>query len=150
MVRSPLIFPSQYGNVEDLEKCLTDKLRKAEDMVKSAKKKIVCPIKFLHANLPLSDNWTIVQMKENYQDLNVFHNIDLYIDERKTEVKPSTLKVIGVMKDHLKCFEKYRIDNIDEYRNKPSHLTASILNFILYLLSTLPIIILSKGKKKLF
>ncbi|MFT4155203.1 phage integrase SAM-like domain-containing protein [Parafilimonas sp.] len=112
-------LPPQYGNVEDLEKRLTDKLRKAEDMVKSAKKRNICPIKFLHDNLPLSDKWTIEQMKDHKDELDVFRQIDLYIEERKSEVSQSTISVISTMKEHLRCFETYRKENIEGFKNTP-------------------------------
>src|SRR5580693_1667447 len=48
-------LPDSYGNVESLQKILTEQLRKAEDMVDHAlKKKNVCPMQFLRTNFPLS------------------------------------------------------------------------------------------------
>lgn len=110
-------LPPEYGNVEDLEKRLTDKLRKAEDMVKSAKKRNICPIKFLHDNLPLSDKWTIEQMKDNRNELDVFYQIERFVEERRTEVRQCTINVINTMKEHLRCFETYRKENIEGFKN---------------------------------
>ena len=45
-------LPEHYGNVERLEKILTEKLRKAEDMVSHAKQKHICPLNFLKINFP--------------------------------------------------------------------------------------------------
>jgi integrase len=101
-------LPAVYGNVEKLESTLTEKLRKAEDMVREAQKRKICPLNFLKLNFPLAHQWKIEQLKENKNDLDVFHNIDLYIEERRSEVKQCTIKVIGVMKRHLKKFEEYR------------------------------------------
>jgi hypothetical protein len=80
-------LPSEFGNVENLENLLTAKLRKAEDMVRTAKKKNTCPIQFLKLNFPLANQWQIEHMKEKKADLDVYHNIDLYIQERESEVK---------------------------------------------------------------
>jgi hypothetical protein len=57
-------LPSQFGKVEELEKILTLKLRKAEDMITAAIKKKVCPVNFLQVNFPLADRWQLEQMKE--------------------------------------------------------------------------------------
>ncbi len=47
-------------------------------------------------------------MKDRKQDLDVYHNIDLFIEERRSEVKSCTIDVINMMKIHLQSFEKYR------------------------------------------
>ena len=42
-------LPAQYGNVNELQICLTEKLRKVEDMVEYAvKKRSTCPMCVLH------------------------------------------------------------------------------------------------------
>jgi len=105
-------LPSEFGNVQELEEVLTEKLRKAEDMVTTAKQRKICPLDFLKTNFPLSDRWTINFMKETKNELDVFHQIDLYLEERKSEVKEATLNVIGVMKIHLRSFEEYRGESI--------------------------------------
>lgn len=101
-------LPTEFGNVEELEKILTDKVRKAEDMVVHAKKINACPLDFLKTNFPLADSWEIKQMKEDKNELNVYYQIDLYAEERKPEVKQVTINVINEMKAHLQAFEKYR------------------------------------------
>lgn len=106
-------LPPEFGKVEEIEGFLTTKLRKAEDMITHAKKlKTVCPMAFLKNNLHLSDEWQIDQMKEDRNELDVFYNIDKYIEERSTEVKPNTLDVIRQMRYHLKTFETYRQEPI--------------------------------------
>src|SRR5258708_4876782 len=100
-------LPSQFGYVDQIEEALTLKLRKAEDMVKFAKKKGVCPMKFLKVNLPLSDEWQMQQMTEEKKELGVYKHIQDYIDEKRLDVAPSTLNVIGMMKEHLKAYELY-------------------------------------------
>ncbi|GGH66712.1 hypothetical protein HNQ91_001813 [Filimonas zeae] len=100
-------LPPEFGQVEVLEEQLTIKLRKAEDMVKVAKKKQTCPINFLKINFPLSDKWEIQLMKEKKQNLDVYHNIDDYIEEKRSEVKAVTISVINNMKAHLKSYEEF-------------------------------------------
>jgi len=90
-----------------MEAVLSDKLRKAEDMVNAAKKKGVDPLNFLKINFPLADNWKIEHMKEKKQDLDVYSNIDKFLEEKKTEVAQCTLNVIGMMKEHLKSYQSY-------------------------------------------
>lgn len=102
-------LPSQYGAVEELELRLCEKLRKAEDMINHAvRNRKGCPMRFLKINFPLSDQWKVEQMVTRKQDLDVFNNIDAYIDERKSEVKQCTINVITTMKHHLKSYEAYR------------------------------------------
>ena len=102
-------LPTDLGTIEDLEMKLSEKLRKAEDMVAYAiKNKKGCPMMFLKNNFPLSDQWKVEQMAAKKQNLDVFNNIDAYIEERKTEVKQCTINVINAMKNHLRSFEGYR------------------------------------------
>ena len=105
-------LPPQFGDVEEMEAYLSDKLRKAEDMVTAAKKKGTDPMNFLKVNFPLADNWKIEHMKEKKRDLNVYSNIDDYIEEKKKEVSQVTLNVIRMMKEHLKVYEKYAATKI--------------------------------------
>src|SRR6202012_5927648 len=82
------------------------------DMVMAAKKKGIDPMNFLKVNFPLADNWKIEQMKEKKRDLDVYNNIDDYIEEKKKEVSQVTLNVIRMMKEHLKAYEKYSAKKI--------------------------------------
>ena len=100
-------LPTEFGNVVEMEAELSDKLRKAEDMVNAAKKKGVDPLNFLKVNFRLADNWKIEHMKEKKQDLDVYSNIDKFLEEKKTEVAQCTLNVIGMMKEHLKSYQSY-------------------------------------------
>ncbi|HEY4288706.1 MAG TPA: site-specific integrase [Puia sp.] len=105
-------LPSQFGNIEEMEVFLSEKLRKAEDMVTAAKSKGMDPMNFLKVNFPLADNWKIEHMKQKKQDLDVYSNIDDYIEEKKKEVSKVTLNVIRMMKEHLKIYEKYTATKI--------------------------------------
>jgi hypothetical protein len=81
-------LPQQFGQVKELEDFLTEKARKAEDMVRQAKsRRNVCPMNFLKVNFPLSDRWHIEQMKDNRDELDVFRQIDAYIEEKKDTVR---------------------------------------------------------------
>jgi integrase len=90
-----------------METLLSDKLRKAEDMVSAAKKKGIDPMNFLKVNFPLADHWQIEQMKERKKDLDVYNNIDDYVEEKRSEVSQVTLNVINMMKVHVREYEVY-------------------------------------------
>ena len=100
-------LPAEFGNVEEMEALLSDRLRKADDMVNAAKKKGLDPLNFLKINFPLSDDWKIEHMKEKKLDLDVYKNIDNYVEERRNEVAECTLNVIIMMKQHLKAYQSY-------------------------------------------
>lgn len=106
-------LPSQYGNVNELQIILTKKLRKIEDMLEhSLKKRNICPIQFLKENFYLQENWKLEQMSDTEKNINVYYNIDDYIDSKQSTVKHCTINVINAMKKHLKSFESYRKDPI--------------------------------------
>ena len=99
-------LPSQYGNVSELQKSLTEKLRKAEDMVEHAvKKRSACPMQFLKENFHLQENWKLEQMSGSEKNLDVYYNIEDYVKSKESTVKHCTINVINAMKAHLKCFE---------------------------------------------
>jgi integrase len=125
-------LPPQYGKVEELENYLTDKARKAEDMVRQAKlRRNVCPMQFLKINFPLSDKWRIEQMKDNRSELDVFRQIDAYIKEKKDTVRPCTINVIETMKVHLKSFEEYRKIPIT-FDSFDFHFYEELLHYLTY------------------
>ncbi len=106
-------LPVQYGSASELQFNLIEKLRKAEDMVEYAlKNRNECPIKFLRANFHLTANWNLKQMANAGQNLNIYDNIDDYVNNKRTMVKRCTINVINAMKGHLKCFESYRREAI--------------------------------------
>lgn len=70
-------LPFEYGNLQELEKNLTEKLRKAEDMVSYAlKQRHTCPMMFLKNNFHLQENWGLGQMSDSEKSLDVYWNID--------------------------------------------------------------------------
>ena len=102
-------LPPAYGNVEQLEINISEKLRKAEDMITYAlKQRNTCPMKFLKENFLLQENWKLEQMSDSKKKLDVYDNIDDYIKSKQSTVKHCTINVINAMKAHLKSFEYYR------------------------------------------
>ena len=106
-------LPHQFGDVDKLQILLTQKLRKAEDMVSYAlKQRKTCPMKFLKENFNLDGKWGFEQMKDEQKTLDVFWNIDDYAKAKEGSVKKCTINVINAMKAHLKLFEEYRKESI--------------------------------------
>lgn len=106
-------LPTEYGDVQILETSLTQKLRKAEDMVSYAlKRKNTCPMKFLKENFNRNDKWGFEQMSDEKKSLDVFCNIDDYSKSKEGSVKKCTINVINAMKAHLRLFEEYRKEPI--------------------------------------
>ncbi len=106
-------LPTEYGDVQILETSLTQKLRKAEDMVSYAlKRRNTCPMKFLKENFNRNDKWDFEQMSDEKKSLDVFCNIDDYSKSKEGSVKKCTINVINAMKAHLRLFEEYRKEPI--------------------------------------
>jgi hypothetical protein len=106
-------LPAKFGHVDKLQSTLTQKLRKAEDMVSYAlKQKNTCPMKFLKENFKLDGKWNLEQMSDEKKSLDVFWNIDDYAKGKQGSVKRCTINVINAMKAHLKLFEEYRKEPI--------------------------------------
>jgi len=106
-------LPEDYGNVQQLETGITEKLRKAEDMVTYALKQgNTCPMKFLKENFHLHENWKLEQMSGSKKNLDIYSNIDDYVKSKQSTVKRCTINVINAMKAHLKSFEFFRKEPI--------------------------------------
>lgn len=106
-------LPAFYGNVQELETGITEKLRKAEDMVTYAlKQRNTCPMLFLKENFHLQENWKLEQMSDSKKNFDVYCNIDDYVQSKQSTVKHCTINVINAMKAHLKSFESYRKEPI--------------------------------------
>ncbi len=115
-------LPSKYGSVNELQLSITEKLRKAEDMVEHAvKKRNACPLQFLKENFLLQTNWKLEQMSDGEKNLDVYFNIDDYIKSKESTVKHCTINVINAMKAHLQSFESFR--------NKPITFDSFNMNF---------------------
>lgn len=106
-------LPAEFGDVDSLKNILTQKLRKAEDMVSYAvKQRNTCPKKFLKDNFHLDGKWELKQMSHEKKSLDVFWNIADYANAKKGSVKKCTINVINAMKAHLKLFEIHRKEPI--------------------------------------
>ncbi len=106
-------LPTQYGKVVELQTELTTKFRKAEDMVTYAlNQRNTCPMKFLKDNFQLQENWKLEQMFDAEKNLNVYWNIDDYVNSKRSAVKQCTINVINAMKAHLMSFELFRKEPI--------------------------------------
>ena len=106
-------LPTHYGDAEFLNKLLTEKLRRAEDIVDhKIKKRDGCPMEFLKNNFSLNDGWKLDQMHDEKKNLDVFYNIDLYVKSKESSVKRCTINVINAMKGHLKAFQTFRKEQI--------------------------------------
>jgi len=102
-------LPSTYGDVQQLEAGITEKLRKDEDMVTYAlTQRGTCPMKFLKENFYLQDNCKLEQMSDAKKNLDIYSNIDDYVKSKQSTVKHCTINVINAMKAHLKSFESFR------------------------------------------
>ncbi len=107
-------LPRQFGKVVELQSALTQKIRKAEDMVLyAADHAKVCPMKFLKENFHLPDRWQMKQLSDDPDSLDVFRHIDDYAKCKKGAVKECTINVINAMKAHLLLFQEHRKEPID-------------------------------------
>jgi hypothetical protein len=140
-------LPSIYGDVESLEKALTEKLRKAEDMVShSLKQGSGCPMQFLKSNFKLSDNWKIEQMQDSEKSLDVLYNIDQYVKSKESSVKKCTINVINAMKAHLQSFQAYRKQPIT-FESFDAHFYENFVRYLTYEISQMRRSTVIKGLK---
>lgn len=106
-------LPSHYGEAEFLNSLLTEKLRRAEDIVDHGlKKREGCPMEFLKNNFGLNGSWKMEQMHHDKKNLDVYHNIDLFVKSKESSVRRCTINVLNAMKKHLMAFETYRKEPI--------------------------------------
>jgi Phage integrase SAM-like domain/Arm DNA-binding domain len=125
-------LPVKFGNVDKLQTTLTQKLRKAEDMVGYAlKQKKTCPMKFLKENFTLDDKWGFEQMMGEQNSLDVYWNIDEYVNSKRTTVKQCTINVINAMKVHLMSFETFRKEPIT-FDSFDVHFYEAFVKFLTY------------------
>jgi Phage integrase SAM-like domain/Arm DNA-binding domain len=125
-------LPPQYGNANELQVSLTEKLRKSEEMVEYAvKKRNTCPMEFLKENFPLQKNWQLQQMSSTQKNLDVFQNIDDYINSKRTTVKQCTINIINAMKAHLRAFEIYRKEPVT-FDSFDMHFYEAFVKFLTY------------------
>jgi hypothetical protein len=102
--------PNVYGETKFLEDQLSEKMRRAEDLVKYAiSQKDISTTKFLKEKFSTSfDPVKSAPALNIRQNMDVFFHIDEYIKAKEGKVKRCTINVIGAMKNHLKSFQAYR------------------------------------------
>lgn len=111
-------LPSLYGDVEELCSALKSKLRYAEDLVELAHKKN-------HGNKgafvkkAFEQNLSVVQLQKNESllealgtakkkvSLDIYHQLDDYIELKKGKVSKATIHVYQNIKAHLKAYEQF-------------------------------------------
>ncbi len=103
-------LPERFGEVKDIENHLSQKLRRAEDLVKYAiTQSNIPPIKFLKEKFSTGfDPVKSTAVLKKQDSMNVFIHIDEYLKLKEGKVKQCTLNVIGAMKKHLLSFQNYR------------------------------------------
>jgi hypothetical protein len=102
-------LPLKFGEVEKHEVKLNELLRRAEDLINYALKgNRSSPMNFLKSNFHLNEVSYKISENKPKINLDVFYNIDLYIECKRSSVKHCTINVISAMKKHLKSFEIFR------------------------------------------
>ncbi|MEO6667872.1 MAG: phage integrase SAM-like domain-containing protein [Ferruginibacter sp.] len=115
------LLPVEYGNPEKLQAALREKLRRAEKLIDYALYHAnTCPVEFIKKNFNQVGDHYFLDQETNRQKLDVFHQIEKYIRDKKDLVQPSTLTTIRSMKKHLLCFQEYKkmsltFDSFDAY-----------------------------------
>lgn len=101
-------LPIEYGSFITLQQTIDKQRTKAEKIIIYAiKRNHYCPMQFLKRNFRLPDCWDLDQLDDDNNDLSVFHQIEKYIDEKKTMIKSSTITVIRTVKKHLLAFQNH-------------------------------------------
>lgn len=101
-------LPMEYGSATVLQAAIDKQHAKAERIVIYAvKKNYACPMNFLKRNFRLPDCWDLDQLEDGKDYLSVFYQIDRYIDEKASVVRPATITIIKGMKKHLLGFQDY-------------------------------------------
>ncbi len=96
--------------MKDIENHLSQKMRRAEDLVKYAiTQSNISPAKFLKEKFPTNfDPVKSTAVLKKQESIDVFYHIDEYLKAKDGKVKQCTLNVIGAMKKHLLSFQNYR------------------------------------------
>ncbi len=108
-------LPNVYGETKEIENHLSQKMRRAEDLIKySISQKNISPTKFLKEKFSTAfDPIKSTSALRIQQNMDVFFHIDEYIKAKEGKVKRCTINVIGAMKNHLKSFQSYRKNPIN-------------------------------------
>ncbi|MEP7371750.1 MAG: site-specific integrase [Chitinophagaceae bacterium] len=107
-------LPTSYGKADILNEQLQESIRLAQDIVSYAlKKKIADPLDFLkstfHPGFDLSKlEEKAKEVEKPKINLDLYYQIDDYIESKRKQVTPKMINVYRNMKDTLKAFEKFR------------------------------------------
>jgi hypothetical protein len=103
-------LPQEFGEAKDLENHLSQKMRRAEDLVKYAiTQSNIAPTKFLKEKFSTGfDPVKSTAILKKQDSMDVFYHIDEFLKSKEGKVKQCTLNVIGAMKKHLLSFQNYR------------------------------------------
>ena len=88
-------------------------------------------MKFLKDNFQLQENWRLEQMADIEKNLNIYWNIDDYVNSKRSTVKQCTINVINAMKAHLRAFEAYRKEAIT-FDSFDMHFYEAFVKFLTY------------------
>jgi hypothetical protein len=103
-------LPEKFGIVKNIETHISEKMRRAEDLINYAvAKSNIPPARFLKEKFSTDfDPVKYTSVLKVQDSLNVFYHIDEYLKVKATKVKRCTINVIGEMKKHLFRFQTYR------------------------------------------
>jgi site-specific recombinase XerD len=107
-------LPECYGNADNLNEQLQDSIRIAEDILNYAlKKKIADPLTFLKNTF--CPGFDLASLEEKAKEvekpkvnLDLYFQINDYIESKRKQVTPKMLNVYRNMRDTLKAFEIFR------------------------------------------
>ena len=126
-------LPQSLGIVKELEIMLSQKMRRAEDLINHAlAKSNVHPAKFLKQKFNTDFDPKKSNVFLNAQTtMDVYWHIDDYIESRRPFVKKGTVQVIGAMKLHLKSFEVHRKKKIT-FDSFDLEFYEEFINYLIY------------------
>lgn len=110
-------LPSQFGDSEKLNIKLKQMLRIAEDIIAFAIEKKIEPVEFVRKTF--SPDYDLNQLAKNkpgekilFQNLDIYYQIDQYIESKRKSVTPKMINVYRNMKDTLIAFQLFRKEPI--------------------------------------
>lgn len=101
-------LPAQYGDPKSLQANLRQKYRLAEQIVDYALHDNTDPVRFLKRRF--KEGGVHYDQPVNYDNnvLNVFYQMDLYINGKIGMVKDTTLGTLRQMKNHVEAYQRYK------------------------------------------
>lgn len=126
-------LPEDFGKVKELELELSEKMRRAEDLINHAlSNSNVHPAKFLKQNFQTDfDPKKSTVILNATTTLDVFWHLDNYKESKRPTVKRCTINVINAMKNHLLSFQTYRRKKIT-FDSFDLDFYEEFLNYLIY------------------